>query len=97
MSLPVVLSRVAQAEFDDAADWYDQQAGLGSAFTAAVREVLNRIAATPLVHRVVYKNIRRGLVRRFPYSVFYRVDPKCITVIAVFNNRRDPAIWQGRA
>ena len=97
MSLPVVLSPVAQAEFDDAADWYDQQAGLGPAFTAAVREVLKRIGATPLVHQVVYKNIRRGVVRRFPYSVFYRVDPMRITVIAVFNNRRDPSIWQGRA
>ena len=25
MSLPVVLRRAAQAEFDEAADWYEQQ------------------------------------------------------------------------
>jgi len=97
MSLPVGLTAEAQAEFDDAADWYDQQAGLGAAFTAAVRDVLSRIAAVPLLHQIVYKDIRRALVRRFPYSVFYRPDPNRITVIAVFDNRRDPAIWQGRA
>jgi plasmid stabilization system protein ParE len=97
MSLPVVLTADAEAEFDDAADWYERQARLGLAFTAAVRDVLTRIAGAPLLHQVVYKDIRRGLVRRFPYSVFYRVDPDRITVIAVFNNRRDPAVWQARA
>ena len=66
MSLPVVLTADAQAEFDDAADWYDQQAGLGAAFTAAVRDVLNRIAAVPLLHQVVHKDVRRAVVRRFP-------------------------------
>ena len=97
MSLPVVLTPEAQAEFDDAADWYEQQAGLGADFTAAVRDVLNRIAAIPRVHQVVYKDIRRAVVRRFPYSVFYRVDPDRVTVIAVFDNRRDPTIWRSRA
>lgn len=97
MSLPVVITPEAEAEFDEAADWYEQRAGLGAAFTAAVREVLNRIAELPLLHQVVYKDIRRGVVRRFPYSVFYRVDPDRIAVIAVFHDRRDPAIWQGRA
>jgi hypothetical protein len=38
MNLPVVLTPEAQTEFDEAADWYEQQAGLGAAFTANVRE-----------------------------------------------------------
>ena len=97
MSLPVALTAEAQVEFDVAADWYEQQAGLGAAFTAAVRKVLIRIGAIPLLHQVAYKDIRRAVIRRFPYSVFYRVDPDRVTVIAVFNNRRDPALWQSRA
>jgi len=37
MNPPVILRRLAQAEFDDAADWYEgQRAGRGAAFTAAV-------------------------------------------------------------
>jgi plasmid stabilization system protein ParE len=97
MTLPVVLTPEAQIEFDDAADWYEQHTGLGKAFTSAVRDVLNRVAAIPLLHQLVYRDIRRAVVRRFSYSVFYRVDPDRVTVIAVFNNRRDPAIWQSRA
>ena len=96
MTLPVVLTPEAQAEFDEAADWYEQNAGSGAVFTANVREVFRRIANLPLLHQVVYRDIRRGLVRKFPYSIFYRVDPDRITVIAVFHQRRDPSIWQGR-
>ena len=97
MNLPVVLTAEAQADFDDAADWYEQQAGLGTVFTAAVREVLNLIAKVPLIHQVVYKDIRRTVIRRFPYSVFYRVAADRVTVIAVFDNMRDSVIWQSRA
>ncbi len=64
MSLPVVLTAEARTEFDDAANWYEQQTGLGAAFTAAVRDVLNRIAGIPLLHQVGYKDIRRAVVRR---------------------------------
>ena len=36
MSLPVILRRQAQVEFDDAADWYEQRRlGRGVAFTVA--------------------------------------------------------------
>jgi hypothetical protein len=43
MSKPVVLTHEAAADFDAAADWYQVQAGLGSEFTARVREALNFI------------------------------------------------------
>jgi plasmid stabilization system protein ParE len=45
----------------------------------------------------VFADIRRAVVTRFPYSVFYRADATRVEVIAVFNNRRDPSIWQSRA
>ena len=34
MSWPIVLTDEAQAEFDEAADWYEAQAGFGASFTA---------------------------------------------------------------
>ncbi len=97
MSLPVVLTREAEKEFDEAADWYEKEAGLGEEFTAAVRQVFNRISEFPLIHRVVFKDIRRGVVKRFPYCVFYRPEADRISVIAVFNSRCDPARWKERA
>lgn len=98
MKRPVVLRDEAEAEFDAAFDWYDaQRMGLGAKFAAEVQEVLDRIAANPLLHQAVFADIRKGVVRRFPYSVFYRPHPDRVEVIAVFHHSRDPSIWHGRA
>jgi len=66
MTLPVVLTHEAQADFDEAADWYEQKTGRGAEFTARIREVLNRIGQMPELHAAVYEDIRRALVRRSP-------------------------------
>jgi plasmid stabilization system protein ParE len=98
MNLPVILRRIAQAEFDDAADWYEgQRAGQGAAFTAAVRRVLVDLGSRPEAHPEVYSDVREALVARYPYAVYYRPGPGQVTVLAVFHTSRDPAEWQGRA
>jgi plasmid stabilization system protein ParE len=40
--------------------------------------------------------VRRGLVRRFPYGVFYVVTDDAIVILAVFHASRDPAGWRSR-
>jgi toxin ParE1/3/4 len=98
MNLPVVLRTEAQTDFDEAFDWYEnQRPGLGIDFAAQVQEVFDRISVNPLLHAAVFRDVRKALVRRFPYSVLYRVEATQILIIAVFHSRRDPSIWQGRA
>ena len=98
MRMPVILRRMAQAEFDEAADWYEQRrAGRGAAFTAAVRQVLSRIAAAPDGHPEIYADIREAMVPGYPYAVYYRFDARQVTVLAVFHTSRDPTGWQSRA
>ncbi|MBX6315333.1 MAG: type II toxin-antitoxin system RelE/ParE family toxin [Isosphaeraceae bacterium] len=93
MSLPIRFLPEARAEYDAAADWYEQQKpGLGVDFT-----VLNRIAANPQLHAAVYGDVRKARVSRFPYVVPYREEPGEVIVIAVFHTARDPSIWQSRA
>ena len=95
--LSVVFHRAARAEFDQAHDWYEQQRrGLGQEFSDRVQEVLDRIAASPELHQCIFKDVRRGIVRGFPYSILYRTRSKQIRVVAVFHSKRDPAIWQRR-
>jgi plasmid stabilization system protein ParE len=96
--LPIIFHRAARAEFDEAHAWYEkQQPGLGEQFSERIQEVLARIATEPEIHQCVYKDIRRAVVRRFPYLVLYRVKPNHVRVIAVFHSRRKPTVWQGRA
>jgi plasmid stabilization system protein ParE len=97
VSLPVVLRDEAQAEFDAGFDYYEgQRAGLGVEFIERVQEVFDRIAANPRMHGVAFADIRKAVVKRFPYCVYYRAEAGRIEVIAVFFTRRDPSIWQSR-
>jgi plasmid stabilization system protein ParE len=98
MSLPVVLRPEARAEFDDAFDWYEQQRpGLGVDFVTQVQEAFDRISAAPEQYAQIFHDIRRVVVRRFPYSIFYKVESQQVVVLAVFHSRRNPRIWQERA
>ena len=98
MSLPVLFHRAARAEFDGAYDWYERQRpGLGQEFSDAVHEVLSQLAAFPEAHQCIYKDIRRAVVRRFPYVIMYRIKPNHVRVLSVFHSRRDPAYWQRRS
>ena len=98
MSLPVVLRPEARDEFDEAFDWYEQQrSGLGVDFVAQVQEVFDRISATPERYAQIFQDIRRVVVQRFPYSIFYKIESQQVVVLAVFHSRRNPKIWQARA
>lgn len=97
MSFPIRFLPEAKAEFDAGSDWYEQQrVGLGVDFIARVREVLTRLAVNPSLHAAVYGDVRKAVVRQFPYVVLYREDAGEVVVIAVFHTARDPSIWQAR-
>ena len=96
---PVVFTLDARAELMDAQDWYENEAaGLGRRFRAAVDAEVRRISANPQQFPIVYRSIRRALLRRFPYALMFVVETDGkLTVIACFHGSRDPAHWQERA
>ncbi len=97
MSLPVILEDDAQAELDEAFDWYDARSAERAAeFATSLEAVFTRIGAQPRAHAVVHKDVRRALVQGFPYCVYYFEEPQQVVVMSVFHTSRDPAIWQGR-
>jgi toxin ParE1/3/4 len=98
MSVPVIFRRLAQAEFYDAADWYEaRRAGSGAAFTRAVRQVLTAIGSKPEAYPEVHADVREVPIPGYPYAVYYRPESGQVTVLAVFHSSRDPAEWHRRA
>ena len=98
MSLSITFRRQARGEFDEAADWYEQRrAGLGTRFVAAVERVLDHAAVNPGRYAKVLEGEHEGLVRGFPYCIYFREEGEQIVVLAVFHASRNPAIWQSRA
>ena len=67
-----------------------------AAFVAEVQRVFDRLAANALMHGVALADVRKAVVRRFPYCVYYRPHADRVEVLAVFHTSRDPSLWQGR-
>jgi plasmid stabilization system protein ParE len=96
MSLPVVLTLQAAAEFDAASDWYQEQAGLGAEFTAHIRDALRCLGEMPRVHPAIYRDICRVTLKQFPHNIYFRRKPDRVEVIAILHGRRDPSVWKKR-
>ena len=98
VALNVVITQAARAELIEAQDWYEgEAAGLGPRFRVEIDTAIERISTNPLQFPVVFKNLRRALLRRFPYMLFFTVDGETLLVIACFHASRDPRQWQQRA
>lgn len=95
---PVVFTTIARQELIAAQDWYENASrGLGQRFRAAVADMVERISVSPMQFPVVYKNIRRAVLKRFPYALMFMIEADdALTVIACFHGSRDPARWQKR-
>ena len=95
---PVIFTPRTRAELIDVQDWYENEApGPGRRFLAAVDAVVQRISAAPRQLPEIYKNVRRALLRRFPYALMFVIEAdETLAVIACFHGSRDPAHWQKR-
>jgi plasmid stabilization system protein ParE len=70
-----------------------RQAGLGERFLERTRASFEAIERYPEIFAVVHADVRRALVSRFPYAVFYRVEQHRIVVLRVLHTARDPRKW----
>jgi plasmid stabilization system protein ParE len=98
MSLSVTFRRAARAEFIEAAAWYEsQRLGLGVEFIAEIERSVDAAAERPTTYAAIYKDVRRVVANRFPFSVYFRAEERRTVFLAVFHGRRNPVIWQGRS
>lgn len=87
----------AESEFNAAIDYYeDIEKGLGYDFSLEVFSALERIIAFPKAWLVIEGEIRRSLVRRFPYGILYAEEKDKVYVVAVMHLHRDPGYWKHR-
>ena len=87
----------AERDIAEAYRWYEEQRiGLGADFLLCIEEGLAKIQRAPEAYPVVHKNVRRLLIKRFPYGMFYIIEIEAIVVLAVLHERRSPAVWQSR-
>lgn len=97
MTLRVRIRPEAQREIVSSARWYEsREPELGVEFWDSLDRVVEAIREDPERFPTVYKEFRRALLRRFPYSVFFRTRQGEIVVAAVLHQKRNPAAVRRR-
>lgn len=77
-------------------EFYEKQAeGIGEYFFDSVFADIDSLALYGGIHRKV-SGFHRMLARRFPYSIYYKMDSDgSVVVFRVLDSRRDPGkIWR---
>lgn len=93
----VVFLPPAQEEMTAAARFYQTQSkGLGTEFLAEVERTIAAIASHPKAAPKVKQDIRRRLLKRFPFGILYAATDDETVVLAVMHLRRRPGYWQDR-
>ena len=85
--LPAVAADVAEA-----ARWYDKEGylGLGDRFVATFHSCVEHLCEQGEIHRVVYSEFRRVLLRPFPYALYYRYQGEVMVISLVIHGARNP-------
>ena len=97
MALPIELHPIAEVEFWEAVDWYDdQKEGLGKLFARAFDQIVQSIAEHPAAFPVEFGNKRKAVVRKFQYIVIFEIHDDRVLVLAVFHTSRNPTDWKSR-
>lgn len=76
------------------AEYEGAQRGLGQSFLDEISRIERHLETNPRLYQRVLGDIRRAIVRRFPYGLFYVVDGDTVHVLACFHLHRDPARWE---
>jgi toxin ParE1/3/4 len=89
--LPVIYRPAAEFELQDAYRWYEErERGLGSEFIQCIDACVETICRHPEIYPIAHREIRQGVVRRFPFTIYYVPTKDAIIILSVFHSSREP-------
>ena len=98
MNLDILIKPFAELDIEEASQWYEKKkTGLGSEFLDEIDACLTKIVDNPRIFVEKYRDIRRALPKRFPYAIYYIIEPYRIVVLAVIHTSMDPDYHKIRA
>ncbi len=96
MAARVVFKAAAEAEIEQAFATYEaERRGLGLEFLDELARIEGHLQANPALYQRVDGEMRRAVLRRFPYGLFYIVDDGQVNVVGCLHLHRDPRSIEG--
>ena len=91
---------VSEMAYEDAIvifDWYEEKlSGLGDRFINEPEVAKTDLLNNPLAFAKWNKSIRRMVMRKFPYKLFYKIYEDKIVILAVIHARRSNRYLKSR-
>lgn len=85
------ISQLAFLEIEDAKEYYNlQKPTLGDTFKNDVKRSIESIKEFPNLYPNITNDLKRTLLHRFPYSIFYAVTNNTILILSVAHQHRKP-------
>jgi plasmid stabilization system protein ParE len=87
-----------QRELENIRDWYNEKVpGLGGRFVDEFERQVLRIAAAPTRWMTISGDLRRALMLRFPYVIYFRqVGADRVRITIIKHQRRHPSYGRKR-
>jgi plasmid stabilization system protein ParE len=97
MNHKIIIRPEAELDIKEAFSWYeDKRKGLGYDFLLQVEAGINFINRNPEAHPTEYKNVRKHIIKRFPYKIIYFLTREEIIIIALLHSKRNPELIKKR-
>ena len=95
--MKISVHRLAERELDVAMEFYSvSEPGVERDLIDSVKDAINEIQQFPLASQIEIDDIRRKVVKTFPFSIYYRVINSTIRVVAIAHHSREPYYWIDR-
>jgi len=87
----------AKAEAQEVVRWYtDRNPDKALEFSMELDEAVEQVMESPRRFSRLDGNIRRALLRSYPYAVIYRETEDEILILAIAHGKRRPGYWRKR-
>mgnify|MGYP001600952267 CR=1 FL=1 len=88
----------AELELIEAAVFYDKQVpGLGERFESEIRDATDLLLDQSEIGTSVGPDLRKFILTRFPFTLYYSVTGDTLCVEAVAHQRCRPGYWKSRS
>jgi toxin ParE1/3/4 len=95
--MPYRIHPEAEAEYQQAYEYYQKESSnLAEQYTKEILIGLQTIIDSPRTWPVIKFDVRRRLLRKFPFGILYMIDGESILILAFMHLRREPEYWQHR-
>ena len=77
--------------------WYSlQREGLEKEFLLSFQHTILTIQQNPFICQIEYREVRRSVLRKFPYKIYYKIYDNKVRLYGIFHAKRSPGTIRKR-